>query len=238
MAYQFSVDVDPKLKPSNILRRHLDLSKFIDLLRTSTLYFRRADKFFDRFEGALTPSIRSLLNNPIIGGPDGEDADAYYRHAREGGFVSCWSLGAKDNMALWQLYGGAKSSIALTTTVSKLHAAAATWSDITSIHKVRYIDHFRNPAMVVGGYIDVLECKHEAYSFEKEVRVIVSRHRGQWSNNPIDLRLPIVDLSSFVRSVVVAPEADSSYFELVQDIANRYGLKSPVRRSQLTFLPR
>jgi hypothetical protein len=126
MTDRFDVDIDPKLKPTNILRRHLDLAKYVDLLRTSTLYFRRADHFTDKFEGALTPSIRKLLNDPAIGGLNGEDADTYYRHAREGAFVSCWSRGAGDNMALWQLYGGASSSLAVTTTVGKLHAMAAT----------------------------------------------------------------------------------------------------------------
>jgi hypothetical protein len=235
MPDHFSVDLDPRLKPTQILRRHLDLAKYVDLLRTSTLYFRRADKFSDRFEGALTPSIRRLLDYPGVSGD--EDADGYYRRAREGGYVSCWSRGAGDNMALWQLYGGAKSSLAVTTTVGKLYDLATTWPDITSIHKVRYIDHFKNPAMIVGHYTDVLECKHEAYAFEKEVRVIVSRHRGDWQKNPNDLRLPILDLSTFLRSVVVAPEADDWYFEAIVEITQRFGLKTPVRRSKLTKLP-
>lgn len=237
MIDRFNVNIYGNLNPSNVLRRYLDLPKYVDLLRSSSLYFRRADQFPDRFEGALTPSIRKLINHPAVGGPDGEDADAYYRHAREGGFVSCWSRGAKDNMALWQLYGGVKSSLAVTTTVEKLITVAGTWQDVTSIHKVRYIDHFKNPPMIVGHYIDVLECKHEAYKYEAEVRVIVSRHRGEWQKNPIDFRLPIPSLSDFINSVVVAPEADDWYHEAISEITRRFGLPIPVRRSDLTTLP-
>jgi hypothetical protein len=142
-------------------------------------------------------------------------------------------------MALWQLYGGASGSLAITTTVAKLHSVTATWSDQTSIHRVRYIDHFNSPTMQVGRYIDVLECKHKAYSFEKEVRVIVSRHDdGVWQKNPIDLRLQIPDLSKFILSVVVAPEADDSYFENVREVTQRFGVSSPVLPSKLTTLPR
>jgi hypothetical protein len=237
MADTFNVDVDSKLRPTHVLRRYLDLPKYVDLLRSRSLYFRRADRFPDRFEGALTPSIRRLINYPGVGGPNGEDADGYYRHAREGGFVSCWSRGARDNMALWQLYGGVKSSLVITTTVEKLAEVASTWPDITSIHKVRYIDHFKNPPMTVGHYTDVLECKHEAYSYENEVRVIVSRHRGDWTKNPIDFRLPVPNLNAFIRSIVVAPEADDWYFEAIQEVTRRFELSVPVRRSQLTMLP-
>jgi hypothetical protein len=140
-------------------------------------------------------------------------------------------------MALWQLYGGTKTSLAVTTTVERLIAVASTWPDITSIHKVRYIDHFKNPRMIVGHYTDVLECKHEAYAYENEVRIIVSRHRGEWQKNPVDLRLPIPELCAFVRSVVIAPEADDWYFEAVQETTRRFGLAIPVRRSKLTRLP-
>jgi hypothetical protein len=235
---KFHVEVDKSLRPGKILRRYLDLPKYVDLLRSSTLYFRRADKFSDRFEGALTPSIRKLINHPHVGGPGGEDADQYCKHARQGGFVSCWSRGAHDNMALWQIYGGVRTSLAITTTVQHLTEVASTWPDITTIHKVRYIDHFKSPPMTVGHYTDVLECKHEAYGFEDEVRVIVSRHRGEWEKNPEDLRLPIPQLASFVRSVVVAPEAEDWYFEAVGELTRRFELDVPVRRSKLTWLPK
>ena len=141
-------------------------------------------------------------------------------------------------MALWQLYGGVKTSLAITTTVRKLTDVATTWPDVTSVHKVRYIDHFKSPPMTVGHYTDVLECKHQAYSYEKEVRVIVSRHRGEWQKNPIDFRLPIPSLSDFIRGVVVAPEAEDWYFEAVQAITRRFGLPTPVHRSKLTWLPK
>lgn len=233
----FDVELDPLLKPSNVLRRYIDLPKYIDLLRTKALYFRRSDKFADRFEGALTPSIRRLLNATVQDLPGIEDADTYYRHSREGTYVSCWSRGAKDNMALWQLYGGVTSSLAVTTTVQQLYEVAANWPDVTNIWKVEYIDHFKNPDMILGGYTDPLRFKHEAYSFEEEVRVLVSRHRGEWTKNPIDLRLPILDLNSFIRSIVISPEAEDWFCDLVKEVTSLFGVTKPVRRSALTNLP-
>jgi hypothetical protein len=103
-AAQLQADTD--IRQSSILRRYMDLPKLLDLLSTNTLYCRRADGFADRLEGALFPSFRKSLNEAFARGDVPNDADYFYRRSRMGSYVSCWTLGARDNMALWQLYGG------------------------------------------------------------------------------------------------------------------------------------
>jgi hypothetical protein len=233
------VSVDHAQPLNVIVRRYMDLAKYIDLLRTKELYLRRADRFTDRFEGALTPVIRRTLNDAHVNGGMKEDADEYYRRTRMGHFVSCWNRSAKDSMALWQLYGGAGSSVAITTTVQNLVLAGLGWKeeDEVLIRNVKYIDHFKNPDMIVGRASDLLEFKHEAYKYEGEIRIIVPRQEV-YKDNPVALRLPLGNLNDFIRSVVVAPEADPWFFELVKDVTAKYGVVSPVRRSMLTFLPK
>jgi hypothetical protein len=226
------------LKQHQIVRRYLDLPKFLDLLRSQHLYLPRADGFPDRFEGALTPAIRTALDEAHQSGQISYGANEFYQRARQGNFVSCWNLGAKDNMALWQLYGGAATSVVVTSTIDKLLAAAFKWSEPVFIHKVQYIDHFKNPTMVVGvgTGVDLLQFKHEAYAYEKELRLVVSRHRT-WKTNASGIRLPLGDLNGLIRSVVVAPEAPPWFFDLVEDVTGKYGVSVPVRRSKLTELP-
>lgn len=141
-------------------------------------------------------------------------------------------------MALWQLYAGVSSSVAITSTIGKLVTAALNWQQNVLIHKVRYIDHFKNPDMIIGRYTDLLQFKHKAYQYEDEVRIVVSRQGDQWEQNPDGLRLPLGDLNTLIRSVVVAPEAGSWFFELVGDVTKEFGVSSPVRRSKMTHLPR
>ena len=236
MATEAEVHRDTDLKDGTQLRRYLDLPKYIALLRSSSLYLRRADRFTDRLEGALTPAIRRAIDSTRAEDLGAESTEVFYRRCRMGTFVSCWTLGAKDNMALWQLYGGASTSVAVNTTVRRLTSVCLTWGELVLLHKVRYIDHFENPNMVIGRYSDPLQFKHEAYDFEREVRVMLPRQEG-WERNPEGLQRSVPDLSALVTSVVVAPEAGAWFFELVQDITQRYGLKVPVRMSALATLP-
>lgn len=235
MASDPEVIRDVDLKDGTQLRRYVDLAKFIDLLRTQKLYLRRADRFIDKFEGALTPSIRRAIDSAYTSNPKAESADTFYRRCRQGTFVSCWTLGAKDNMALWQLYGGASTSLAINTTVGRLVTTCLSWPDSVLIRKVRYIDHFENPDMVIGRHTDPLQFKHEAYDFEREVRLLIPRQRD-WENNPESIQLKIKP-TSLITSIMVAPEAGSWFFDIVQDLAERYDLKVPIRMSALAQLP-
>ena len=54
---------------------------------------------------------------------------------------------------------------------------------------------------------------------------------------PEGISLP-VELDDLIRSVVVAPEAQPWLYDIVADLSDRYGLKSPIRRSKLTYLPK
>ena len=236
-----SVTIDSKLNKSNILWRYLDLPKYLDLLRSKAIYFSRADRFPDKFEGVLTPSMRRALNKAYKNGESDYDADSLSRELKEGIYVNCWSLGAKDNMALWQLYSSLSTGVVVTTTINKLTMVSLEWApnEQVEIFKVRYIDHFKNPDMIVGTYSDPLRYKNSAYSFENEVRLVISRieQNKNAKHKPDAIVLP-VELKYLIRSVVVPPEAGQWFFELILDVTNRYEASITVHRSELTFLPK
>lgn len=222
------------LRPKAIVRRYMDLPKLLDLLHSRTLYLRRADGFVDRLEGALFPAFRKQIDSAYKRGDLQFDAEYFYRRARQGNYVSCWTLGAHDNMALWQLYGGTRSAIALTTTVDRLVQLCLTWKRSATLRKVEYVDHRKKNSYVIGHYTDVLQYKNVAYSYEDELRVLVPEQGDGWENNALGLRLPIADISAFARSIVVAPEASTEFKDAVEDLCRKYGVLVPVRRSALT----
>ena len=231
-----SVTRDVDLKDLSPLRRYIDLPKYIDLLRSKALYLRRADCFPDKFEGALTPTIRQAIDTASKNNKLAESADVFYERCRKGTFVSCWTYGAKDNMALWQLFGGSSNSVAVCTTVGRLTRTCLQWNESLHIAKVKYIDHFENPDMIIGSYMDPLQFKHVAFEFEREIRIMITRQEN-WKENPKDMHSQLVDLNNLITSVVIAPESEEWFFDLVKDLNKKYGLKAPAKMSQLASLP-
>lgn len=75
--------------------------------------------------------------------------------------------------------------------------------------------------------LDVLQFKHEAYRYEKEIRIFVPQNRDEiWIDNPISLRLPIKNLNLLILSVVVAPEAEDEFFNAVKEFRLKYDLQA------------
>lgn len=215
----------------------MDLPKLLDLLHSKSLYFRRADGFADRLEGALFPSLREGLDKAFARGDAEHDSDYFYRRARIGNYVCCWTMSARDNMALWRLYGGVRTSVVITSTVDRLVRCGLGWNRRMHLHKVRYVDHRHVGTYVVGQYMDVLQYKSDAYKYEHELRLIVPQQSEGWEGNPMGMRLQLKSLDDLVRSVVVAPEAEAGFVEAVSDLCMRYGLAAPVRRSMLSVMP-
>jgi hypothetical protein len=233
----FQISSSSHINQRTILRRYIDLQKLLDLLHTREFYFRRADGFPDRLEGALFPSLRASIDKVHAEGTADYNADDFYRRARIGNFVSCWTMNGKDSMALWQLYGGVHHSVAITTTVERIIKTAFSWERDVHIYRVKYINHMKMKNYIIGNFMDVLQFKHKAYKYENELRLIVPQQGETWEENPIALRLPVEKLDQLVLSVIVAPEADNEFFDAVRGLCSRYGLRSPVRRSRLTLVP-
>ena len=140
-------------------------------------------------------------------------------------------------MALWQLYGGVKTSIVVTSTVGRLIGCALAWNRSTHLHKVKYVDHRRVRNYVMGHFTDVLQYKNDAYKYEKELRIVVPQQDDGWETNPIGIWLTLPSVDLLVRSVIVSPEVEPSFLDAVRELCNRYDLKAPVRRSKLSLVP-
>jgi hypothetical protein len=234
---QNEVSSDPNLKKRQILNRYIDLPKFVDFLRTSELHLEPATNFDDHLEGTLPESIRqSICESPDIIEKLGSipilDLELKNKSLTN---LSCWTLGPKDNMALWKIYGGSTQSVAVSTTLERMIFSAFDWLKFGNIifKKVRYINHAgRLPNGLYALDENVFGLKHKAYFFEKEVRVVLTRPKEEI---PCSIRLP-VEINNFLTKITVAPEAGDWFFNLVVDLTHKYNVSIPVERSDLTFL--
>lgn len=232
--------IDPELSNNLVLRRYLDLPKFIDLLRTQSLYLCRADLFQDKFEGSFTPSLRAAIQEAYLHNKSNFSYEKFKKELREGVYINCWTLGLNDNMALWELYGKSEASVAITTTVGRLRKeiAESTLSGATNLCKVEYVKHWNDPKINIIPYSNVFRYKVIAYDFEREVRIIHDRFEESFkkSNKENGLHLS-VRLNSLLRSINVSPSAQPWFIDLVKDVTGRYGVTTPIKRSKLSLDP-
>ena len=247
--------------PDAILWRYMDFTKFVSLLEKQALFFARADKLEDPFEGAWPNSSREAaqkflkrltnLNHHKLW----ELSLTFIRALPRFTLINCWHESDHESAAMWELYSKDSNGIALKTNFGSL-AKSFTTNEVVHIGEINYIDY-----ETVGFYgnqwwFSAFLYKRESFEYEREVRAIVQiippgnrilplGHQDEGTEGVIDLSQNIcemghyyeVNLSILIHEVIVDPYAPDWFLELVQSVADRYNLESPVIRSTLADNP-
>lgn len=233
-----------QIDSNQLLWRYLDLSKFLDLLEHGTLFFTRADKFEDKYEGAFTPELKKKIEDSIRDNDLKTSYDEFKTKLRERVFINCWHKGVHDSMAMWKIYGHPTNGVAITTWVKRLEDILSNhdFSNIseTYVYDVKYINHWQNKETNIKPYSRIFSYKLKAYQYENEIRAIIDTFHHTYENTPsgtFGIKVK-VDVEKLLRSIVIAPNAGEWFISLIQDIVKkRYKLNTPVRRSKLAFDP-
>ncbi|QHI73610.1 hypothetical protein [Aminipila terrae] len=240
-----------ELKAESKLWRYMDLAKFINMLKNSTLYFSSPNDFEDIYEGAYG-ELRNkeawdsyYLNHAktsIITAPDNcwhnieeEKLEVDARRLVEQIsmrhdnmiFINCWHENEYESEAMWKMYSkNVENAIAIQTNFGELKKQIG---EKASIGKVKYIDYSKR----FVGINKVYWNKRKAFEFEREVRAIVHGF-DECGKNGIEIK---IDLKELICNVYVSPYAPSWFCELVKDIIKKYGYGFDVKYSELREAP-
>ena len=231
--------VSLSLKAEDVLWRYLDAAKFLDFIHNHTLFFSRGDQFEDKFEGAFTDSLKHSIERSYRENKIDFTYDEFRRRLRERVFVNCWHQSVDDSMAMWSISGRSSCSVALTTTVGQLRKSleSQNFPYLIYVEKVEYVNHWDDPTLDIAPYSRVFVYKNNAYEFEKEVRILIDRF-DEFETPMTDTGMPIkVTPQTFLRSIVIAPEAPPWFETLVRAVSEHYGIIAPVHRSFLAKEP-
>lgn len=246
MSYQKHPLFEPPERDDATLWRYMDFTKFVWMLENRSLFFSRADRLSDSWEGAV-----SELN--VIGrqltefmAPSGEaDNLARLNEAmRLHTFISCWHENDHESAALWRLYSRSEeNTVALRTTLQRLRSSLDCYEthDIY-IGKVKYIDYSKERIPEGNVYAPFLY-KRKSFAHENEVRAVV---QPIWpSSEPLvgsppsfENGMPVpIDLSALVEEVYVSPTSPTWIGALVAAVSRNYGIQVGIRRSSLASDP-
>jgi hypothetical protein len=235
--------------------RYMDFTKFISLIVTSKLFFARADKFDDPFEGSW-PKKNVDDRKTIFQHLPEED-----KRKRLEGFsfimkrfirynaLNCWHENEYESAAMWKLYLKSDEGIAIQSTF-KLLKKSILDNETVFIGKVNYID-FEKEIIDPGNSYSPFLHKRKSFEHEREIRAIVSREPPSVEEEPpsnwqtFNLKvdtifdgIPIkVDIKTLIQKIHVAPNTPTWLFDLVKEVIAKYDYDFEVIQSQMDSDP-
>ncbi len=248
---------DRRCEPGQKLWRYMDLAKFLALLEDRALYFARADKLGDPFEGAAGIAERqpvwdkyykdffrrAMLDPPPGNGVQMSEADleanaerllremrGAMEHERQRAFANCWHANSVESEALWRLYcPPPQAGVVIQTTVEALEASLGL--DVSA--RIGHV-HYRDFKTGFAGPYERIFTKRKSLSHEAEVRAVFERQ--SMKEPPVGMLMP-VDLAELVHAVVPSPFAPSWLGDLIAKTLTRHGLDLPLCGSELLAEP-
>jgi hypothetical protein len=241
---------------SNVIWRYQTLAKLLSIAETGRLFFCRASKFKDPFEGAVPKALDD--NMRAYARTMSSDAYDHYRNerirARGIVAISCWHRSEHESEAMWSLYGLSGEGVAIKSTVGRLAKALPQKTlpkGTTDIHGINighvgYIDyataHFP-PDNTMYPYVH----KRMAFEHEREVRAVTMISEGarkafdaggvDFEISPGGLGIPI-DVAMLIEAVYVAPLGSASFERVVRTTLERFGYGAvPVIKSPMAEVP-
>ena len=226
--------------PEATLWRYIDFTKLVALLDRKALFFVRADKLGDPFEGSFpTANISSTpAGHEHLINEDLRQIRGVLMRLRPFTLISCWHEAEYESEAMWKLYAREQEGVTLKTNFESLSKSFLCEEEIY-VGRVKYIDY--DIALIQEGN-NFLLYLHKRKSFEhgREVRAISSliQKRHDVYRPPYDVgKYYEIDMSNLIQEVVLAPYSDDWFSNLVQSVITHYDTNIPVRKSVLAATP-
>ena len=249
---------------NDVLWRFMSFEKFVNILATGSLFFTRADKFKDPFEGFMPPSVKKIFRDETNRieieqyGPKAQDSHLkLIDNLRKYIMCNCWHYGEEKSMAMWERYYPNNSGIAIKTTMGNLKKSLPRFPNVF-IGKINYINHYKfeipkdlsEMSMMYAWYFH----KRKEYEFEREVRIIIDPDQfiTDYFSKEISVKdilekdapdicnagMPYnIDVKTLVGEVITSPHTEDWITETVKDVVRQYNFQFPVSKSGLLDPP-
>jgi len=154
-------------------------------------------------------------------------------------FVNSWHIQEHESAAMWKLYAGNASGIAIESSYNRLKKSLKTCNEYqVNIGTVKYMDYRRN-YIPVHYPLSVFLHKRKSFEHEKELRALVMANTSMDSNeykNVFGIEVSIV-LDELINRIFVSPTAEPWILQLLQSVIKRYKLDKEIVQSDLISKP-
>ncbi|MFC1995070.1 hypothetical protein ACFLVK_01525 [Chloroflexota bacterium] len=233
--------------------RYMDFTKYVSILNKSALFFVRANKMNDPFEGSLPQAnIRARSNiheqplKDIL-----ENVSEMAKDSMQYTLINSWHMNEYESAAMWKLYLKSNDGIAVQSTFTRLKDSIQDKDYSVHIGKVEYIDYntetipqgipFFNPKYLPSfNFFSPTLHKRKSYEHEQELRAItlvLPTPAPHALADHEDGKYIKTDLHTLIERVYLAPTCQDWLLDLVKSITKQYRLNKEVLRSHLDDIP-
>lgn len=236
--------------------RYMDFTKFMSLLDRHELFFARADRLSDPFEGSyprenvrqrtrmhetMLKRLPTVLKAVYERTPKGWSE--FYRNLPRFIFINSWHENNQESAAMWTLYLKSSEGIAVQSTFGRLADCFGRETPDVYVGEVRYRDYSREMIAESSLFSPFLH-KRRSFEHEKELRAVFLAYDITRDGLP-NLSKPLsqdgigvpVDLDKLIANIYVAPTSPKWFYELVKSVTRKYELNKPVLQSALDAKP-
>ena len=222
-------------KDEDVVWRYMSFEKFANILATGSLFFTRADKYDDKFEGYVPESTTLSYES------SGSQITPNFRQRI---MCNCWHHGDEESMAMWDKYHLRNNGIAIQTTMGNLKNSLPDEPNVF-IGKIKYINDHNQIDMVEDVPPDIwlhypYFYKRTPFEYEQEVRAIIditSILQDVLYEFGKPLKIDVETLIGENSEVIVSPHAEKWVADTLELIVEQYGFQFPVNRSELLDPP-
>jgi len=233
-------DIKNDLDVSINLWRYMAVEKFALLMSRRELWFTRADLLGDEHEGSLPSSIIEKRQKKLHNSQVKKKVERGSKEGRKHSFVCCWSMQAPESLSMWKIYTPNAIGVSVKTTVGRLSGCFVfRANDLferlnARIAKVNYINFVSHNAATDS--FDRFTHKQEAYSYEREVRAIIS-FIPTVEDSPIGIGLK-VDLEKLIEKVYVSHRLGDGLEHFIGDLLLENDIRKDVIHPPFVSKPR
>lgn len=219
--------------------RYISFAKFVHLIDSESLFFCRADKFTDKWEGVFPKKMIEIfdLGKKTLPSSDGKEYSiCEWQKMKEGRshLINCWHLSDHESDAMWQLYSGENQGIAIQSTLQRFIDSFKITQERVWIGLVKYED-FNNWRPDFSRhdpiFLKTFFLKRLGFEHEKEIRAIINK---AYKEHKCEVGIPVeVDLSALIENIYISPILDDPFKELVENIIRKYNFNFNVKKSEL-----
>lgn len=229
--------------------RYINLDKFQSILERKALFFCRADKFVDPFEGSLPRRefehhLKELQPRTV------QALSIYNRKLTALTLINSWHYNDVESDAMWQLYLKTNRGIAIQSNFQRLKESFKNTPEEIHIGRVRYLDYDNDifydreefPHIAFNAYIPFIH-KRKHFQHEQEYRATTEvegtkNFKYDWASEDFENGKHIgVDPTQLIEQVVLPPKSDEAFELEVKELISRLGFEFSVQKSVMENEP-